>query len=481
MLPTHEQLQAVELFRTSQNLKLAAFAGAGKTSTLKMLANSSEHRGLYLAFNKKIADEAKAGFPGHVDCRTTHSLAFQAMKHRYSSTTKLTSSLFPKQLSALRKYNRTVFSPTLALSETQLAFLVLKTVSAFCQDDRCNLSAEHVPKYGSLLGQKLDVIEVVRNLVLKEAQSLWLEMTDALTDTPLGHDGYLKLWALSEPEISASYILLDEAQDTNSAVLGVLRNQRCQIVYVGDKHQQIYEWRGAIDAMTNIDTAHSAFLTKSFRFGAEIALCATRVLQTLGEKRTITGNESIVSMISASGSAAAVLARTNSTVISEVIQALDNGVKPYIVGGTEDLKRLIDDVFELKKRRPARSPEFFGFSNWPEVIEFASSEEGKSLQSFVNLVESQGETKLWQAVSKVAESERDADVVISTAHKAKGCEWQSVRLTEDFATSNPKNDCNPEEETRLFYVAMTRAREKLIVSPGLLELFTNGRAKTAVA
>lgn len=471
MLPTQEQARAVELFQTGENLKLAAFAGAGKTSTLKMLANSSEHRGIYLAFNRKIADEAKAGFPGHVDCRTTHSLAFQATKSTFPNIAKLTSSLFPKQLAALRKYKKMLLSPTYALSETQLAFLVLKTVTAFCQDDRVSLSKEHFPIYGSLLGQKPDVMDTVQAWVLKEARALWVEMTDARTEVPLGHDGYLKLWALSEPTIGASYVLLDEAQDSNSAVLGVLRKQHCQIVYVGDKHQQIYEWRGAVDAMSNIDTANNAFLTKSFRFGEAIADSATRVLQTLGEAKAITGNEAVISSIAASGHAEAILARTNATVMSEVVRALDAGIKPYIVGGAADLKRLIDDVFELKMRRPAKSPEFFGFSNWPAVVAFASSEEGTSLQSFVKLVESQGESKLWKALSQLADQERDADVVISTAHKAKGCEWQSVKLAEDFVSSKPRDNGNSEEEIRLFYVAMTRAREKLIVAPELLETF----------
>lgn len=465
MLQTQEQIQAIDLFRSRHSLKLSAFAGAGKTSTLRMLAESSEDQGLYLAFNKKIADEAKASFPGRVDCRTTHSLAFQSIKGRYQNIAKLTTSIFPKQLAALRKYNKLSFSSTFALGETQLAFLVLKTVSAFCQDDRSFLSDVHFPRYGALLGQKPDVVQAVQAWVLQEARSLWAEMTDTRTDIPLGHDGYLKLWALSEPEIGASYVLLDEAQDSNPAVLGVLREQQCQIVYVGDKHQQIYEWRGAVDAMSIIATTQDAFLTKSFRFGAEIASRASHVLKALGEDRAITGNEAICSVITGSGSTDAVLARTNATVISEVVRALDGGLKPYIVGGADELKRLIDDVFELKKRRPAKSPEFFGFSNWPDVVAFASSEEGSSLQSFVKLVETQGENKLWKAVSEAAASERDADLVISTAHKAKGCEWQSVKLADDFLGSASKEDFISPEEIRLFYVAMTRAREKLVVSP----------------
>ena len=71
------------------------------------------------------------------------------------------------------------------------------------------------------------------------AQILWRRMVDRADEIPLGHDGYLKLWALSQPTLKADYILLDEAQDTNAVVLDVLAGQQAQVVYVGDRHQQI--------------------------------------------------------------------------------------------------------------------------------------------------------------------------------------------------------------------------------------------------
>lgn len=52
---TSEQAHAVDLFKTSQLLKISAFAGTGKTSTLTAVAKSTSKRGLYLAFNKSIA------------------------------------------------------------------------------------------------------------------------------------------------------------------------------------------------------------------------------------------------------------------------------------------------------------------------------------------------------------------------------------------------------------------------------------------
>ena len=83
---TSEQAHAVDLFKTSQLLKISAFAGTGKTSTLTAVAKSTSRRGLYLAFNKSIAEEARAKFPNSVDCRTTHSLALRTVPDAFVET-----------------------------------------------------------------------------------------------------------------------------------------------------------------------------------------------------------------------------------------------------------------------------------------------------------------------------------------------------------------------------------------------------------
>src|SRR5690606_24989940 len=61
--------------------------------------------------------------------------------------------------------------------------------------------------------------------------------------------------------------------------------------------------------------------------------------------------------------------------------------------------------------------------------------------------------------------EAAADVVVSTAHKAKGREWPKVRIAGDFAPPSRKPGEPPvevsREEMMLAYVAVTRAREVL--------------------
>jgi hypothetical protein len=297
-------------------------------------------------------------------------------------------------------------------------------------------------------------------------------MIDIADSMPLGHDGYLKVWALACPKIDADYILLDEAQDTNAVVLEVLERQNAQIVYVGDKHQQIYEWRGAVNAIEKITACNESFLTQSFRFGEDIALVASRVLATLGEQKAIRGNPRIASRVIADGISRTVLARTNATVMLEVLEATQSGQKPYVCGGTKELKTLLSDVYELKRGKPGICPEFFGFLNWSEVVEFSETEEGQSLQTFIQLVEQHGEGKLWAAVKKAVEVEDGADVILSTAHKAKGREWDSVRLTPDFMSVRLGPNPDAASEVRLFYVAMTRAKALLIVDSEMLRTFT---------
>lgn len=473
MQPTAEQMVALEKFATGKNLKIAAFAGTGKTTTLRLLAESRGARGLYLAFNKAIQQQASEQFPRTVDCRTTHSLAWQTLKQRFS-TQKMTGKLYAKQLARELELEDRIVGGQLRLNDVHQAFLLIQTTRRFCQSADADLTIQHVPFYGRLLGASAEVVAAVREWTLEASKILWARMREPGDLMPLGHDGYLKLWALGQPTLNADYVLLDEAQDTNAVVLGVLSNQNAQIVYVGDGHQQIYEWRGAVNAMAKINDCQEAALTQSFRFGPAIAHEATKVLLTLGEKRPLQGDPGKNSQICESGSADAVLARTNATVIVEVLDALSAGKSPYVVGGASEFERLLSDVYELKSGKPATTPEFFGFADWKEVLAFAQSDEGEDIRTFVQLVEQHGEAKLWRAVKSIEHDAQSADITLSTAHKAKGREWNSVRLAPDFLSSRSAQD-HPDaaSEVRLFYVAMTRAKKQLIVDPAILAAFTS--------
>ena len=52
--PTDEQLNALNMAMDHKSFKVVAYAGAGKTTTLKLIGERLRGRGLYLAFNKAI-------------------------------------------------------------------------------------------------------------------------------------------------------------------------------------------------------------------------------------------------------------------------------------------------------------------------------------------------------------------------------------------------------------------------------------------
>jgi hypothetical protein len=77
----------------------------------------------------------------------------------------------------------------------------------------------------------------------------------------------------------------------------------------------------------------------------------------------------------------------------------------------------------------------------------------------VDLVDRFGVQKLVEALRKVV-SEAASDVVVSTAHRAKGREWSTVKLAGDFLHPQDMDD----EDLRLAYVSVTRAIDSLDMS-----------------
>jgi AAA domain len=479
--PTEEQRQAIECFSKGGSLKINAYAGTGKTSTLEFIAHSTPQRGQYIAFNRSIVREAQDRFPSSVNCATSHGLAFRATPSQYKSNKdKMAKRMNANQLADILNLKRWQMDRAHVLQPRSQGYLILETLRRFMHSADAEPATIHVPRHGSLVSAPEPTMKAVTDFALHAAKYVWARMKDPNDPIPLGHDGYLKLWAQTNPVIAADYILLDEAQDTNPVVLDVLRKQSAQMIYVGDKYQQIYEWRGAVNAMEKIRTDADTYLTMSFRFGPVIAQAASKLLSTLNEKRPLKGNPAVVSSI---GHVApcAILARTNASAITAIIECLDTGKKPHLVGGTDEVMDMLRGVQDLKEGKQSTVPDFFGFDKWEQVVEFAKSGEGDHLLTFVNLVESRGERQLMWALNRTVDEER-SNIVISTAHKAKGREWSTVRLMDDFARTQPKSrgkaqtqgNANGHDpaEVRLLYVALTRSKQAVDVPSTMLPLLS---------
>ena len=235
MIPTAEQVECREKFETLQPLKINAYAGTGKSTTLVQISKSTKRRGTMLCFNKPTAEDAKRKFPTNVFCSTTHGLAFREMKGKYSIE-KMTSSVNGTFL-AYKLRPESIIVGGINLSPRKVGFLINETVKRFERSSRPEMSKYDVAVIGILETLDKKYIDQYREWLFPQAVVAWEMMKDTASDIPLGHDGYLKVYCETKPTIPGDYILLDEAQDTNGVVLGLLSHQRAQCCAVGDRHQ----------------------------------------------------------------------------------------------------------------------------------------------------------------------------------------------------------------------------------------------------
>lgn len=470
-LPTPEQVFAAETFGKSVPTKVVAFAGAGKTSTLQLMARMRSYkRGLYIAFNKSIAMEAGEKFTGTgVQAKTAHSLAFGAVKGMGYDPAKMTSYVRSREFRFSTLWLNQA-PDDVRVGDSTFRTLVGATITRFCQSWDVQIDEKHVPMPDGFD----DATEsFLYKIVPAAAREIWEQMADRSSRQPMGHDGYLKIWALSRPQIFGDFLMVDEAQDLNGVLIGVVREQQQQVVSVGDSHQQIYAWRGARDAL-RILPGTECRLTQSFRFGPAIASAANLVLMAMGETHPLRGCN-IADAVShePTSSPDAILCRSNAGVIGQAIEWHERGRDVHTPGGTGEMRALVTDAEMLQAGRTPMTQDLMAFETWRDVQDYAGTDEGRGMRVFVNLVDRYGTGRLQHILGLIRDKPTPGCLTVSTGHKAKGLEWPCVQIHDDFLGSVGDEEGPGLEERRLFYVAMTRAKQALHVSEELLHAFSS--------
>lgn len=475
-IPTQEQEDALQMFVRGECMRIEAMAGTGKTTLVEYMSSHPERpkgRILYTAFGNKVVAEAKQRFPRHVRCSTNHGLA-RGYADRYFQTGRLQDRLTPNKLRDHFRWKQGDYGNVLEAIGLRG---VMNTLNRFCQSADTQIKVVHALPFA--------VHAIPKNPVSAAdtaakwaglANAVWEEWIDMDSRLPITHDVYLKRWAMTKPTLPYEIIMLDEAQDANPVIVDVLHQQtHAQIVIVGDRRQAIFGFRGAIDAMDAFDFRGQASLCQSFRFGPAIAAIGNAVL--------IEHCESLVSLIGdprqpgqvskAPEGKRTLLARRNATLLHEAIHHLSRRtrLKIGIVGGVEDLITLVRGAADLMSGRKTQVPELAEFSSWYEVKEAAEDPAYFYLRMLVQLLADYPPAYLEAQLQKIAGHEHDeasCDLLMSTAHKSKGREWDVVVLSDDFPVPGPPDDPGAEgwspEEGNLLYVAVTRARKNLDIS-----------------
>ena len=478
IVPTQEQEALIAAAKASGSMVVKAFAGTGKTTSLAMLAEASPaQKILYLAFNKSIVGDAEKKMPAKVRVKTFHSLAYGAMGMG-SQRSRLDIRLNGGWIAEHFRLASEQLAKGKDLSPAMIGNLVMSALDRFHASAAADLSDQHVPPLRSLFegglpagfSEAMPAWLAVKEIVLRCARKAWAEQCDRGSDFPLTHDAYVKQWALSSPKIDADLILFDEAQDASPVFMQIVQAQKCATVWVGDQHQQIYAWRGAVDALDRVRVDHELYLTKSYRFPPAIAEVATKLLVRLGERRPLIG----AGTGQVSDGRRAILTRTNGRAMSEFMRAVLAGEDVSLVGGREMLAQ-IRQLKQLMEGRPSGAFALFG--SWDELVQHSETDAGRDLAPLVKLIDEYGIGDLIRRLD-AARERPDARLTISTIHKAKGREWDHVHLTGDWPGAagvkngkgaKPLND----EELRLMYVGCTRARVSLDTSevePWLVDL-----------
>ncbi|KAM4678642.1 F-box DNA helicase 1 [Discoglossus pictus] len=498
---TNEQQQILNHdIAPGQVMKIMAFAGTGKTSTLIRYAEKRPHlQFLYVTFNKSIAVHARNMFPYNVTCKTFHSLAYEQIGKVYQQRKKLN----PSQL--------TPYTVNFVLPEGKAGFvrakLITRTLHTFFSSADETISKEHAPIWYKNTQGLQTRLSAEDTLFCKiEATKIWERMQSLdETRTPahkMTHDGYLKLWQLRRPQLSSfDAIFVDEAQDCTPAIMQVVLSQTCGKIFVGDPHQQIYTFRGAVNALCEVPHTHIFYLTQSFRFGAEIAYVGATILDVCKKvkNKTLVGGSKEGSIQGCSKEEVAILCRTNCSVFEEAVRVTEgeNPSRIHIIGGPENfgLNKILSIWILFQPEAERRSKGLYitdksialwlkhgGFSG---LKKYATSAEDKELEAKIAIVEKYN-IRIPELVRRIENCHtpdaKSADYILGTVHKAKGMEFATVHVTDDFvkvpcARHNLQRlqiplDMSVEDEWNLLYVAVTRAKKHLVITKSVENLLT---------
>jgi hypothetical protein len=465
LTPTAEQAAILDAVSDGRHLVVEAGAGTGKTSTLRMVGEmmgQRRRRGLYIAFNRPVAKEAAASFPANVSCSTAHSLAFRAIGYAYKA--RLDGPRIPARRAAeLLDVSDSQRFGDVTLAPAHLARLAMDTVAQYCRTADDEVSPRHVPQVNGIDGA---AAEALRDAVYPLAVRAWDDLRRPDGSLRFTHDCYLKMWALTRPQLRTDVIFFDEAQDADPLVASVVQAQRnTQLIAVGDTEQAIYEWRGAIDAIQTWPAETRLYLTQSWRFGPAVAEEANKWLALLNARLRLTGAPTVRSVVGRADAPRAILARTNAETIKRAMEAMAAGRRVALVGGGQAIAKLARAAADLQAGKATDHPELFAFKSWAEVQEYVREEQDAGeLATMVRLVDDHGTDEILTATRRLVD-ERSAEITISTAHRAKGREWTSVQIADDWrqpsADENGRVGQVPKGEARLAYVAVTRAKRTL--------------------
>lgn len=491
---------------------LVAVAGAGKTSVL-MEAGCNRIKGqvAYLAYNKDIVEETKSKLAARgVDYKkmqagTAHSFGFSALrkllgkvKVEQYKVSDILDALFAGndgvgEIRARKRglemedwLDRIELKPFKSNIE-QLVSLAKQGIFGVGNTDDVNLAAWYdIADHHDIFD---DEDQPPKERIVKLAQAV---LTISNQDTmKIDFDDMIFLpLLLKAPFWQFDVVMVDEAQDTNRARRALVRalvKRGGRVIAVGDPHQAIYGFTGAdSDALDLIQQDFNAIrmpLTVSYRCPQNVVKFAQQWVDHI--QAAPTAPEGKVAAVTMDeflkrndlGKGTAVLSRTNAPNVDLAFNLIRKGI-PCRIEGRDIAKSIIKLMTRWKVKTLEALEKKLAAHLKRETTKLLAAKKEVQLARLTDTIDTikvvidecraNKEYQLQDAVNRLNALFGDAVenvMVLSSIHKSKGREWETVFWLDRAGTCPSKwarQEWQQGQEINLQYVAATRSKNALI-------------------
>jgi hypothetical protein len=250
------------------------------------------------------------------------------------------------------------------------------------------------------------------------------------------HSFYLKDFQLNFNAcgLAGAYdaVLLDEGQDVNPVILSIFELFRARKIMVGDRHQKIYGFRGAINAIEEFVADETLYLTSTFRFhGREQVQAVNDLLFHLKCENNLL--RPVATAKNGDRPTGCVITRSNGKLIETLLENPD--LKTVRHPG-----QYFERFFQVFDRK-VRVPDAAGQSTLPGYLgrlgDLAETVGDLDLLTCVRLIKRYGcDREVFRRLygKALKNYQNGHNMLLGTAHSTKGLEFDTVRLADDFRT-----------------------------------------------
>lgn len=484
---------------------IEAVAGAGKTTTLVEVCKLLRGSVAFAAYNKKIADEIQAKLNrAGVDRRavragTFHSFGFSALRYKLGNDVLVDER---KKWEAVAHASAVPVDIEAAVKT--LVSLARQAGAGFLfpiEGEDAFSHWMHIVEHHDLTSRlsNPDGAGVVKALI-GFAQSALADGNEiAARDRIVDYDDMIYLPLLWNLRMwQNDWVLVDEAQDTNPARRALARRMLKpggRAVFVGDPAQAIYGFTGAdADAIAQIKrdfNCASLPLTVTYRCPKSVVAMAQQWVSHIqaadsapnGITRSVNAETFATVEVPTLQAHDAILCRNTRPLVALAFSLIRRGIACHVEGrdiGAGLLNLLgrwkVTSINGLRKNLEAYREREMARA-MAKGNEYGAEAINDRVETLFILMEGCDtvecvRSKVSRLFADTPEGRPAPTLTLSTIHKAKGREWDRVYLlgfNHYCPSPYARQDWQQEQERNLMYVAVTRAKHELVITPPLGE------------